>query len=73
MIQIAKAHGSDLERISELYGVTRVSLWEPDRSVSRRARECWTHWGTHGTVLRPDQPESVWWAPIEWLWWRIWR
>lgn len=68
---IPMARGPALEHLAEIYGVSRVSVMEPDRSLRRRSRECWDHWGHYGTALRPAGPEAAWWAPLEWGWWRF--
>jgi hypothetical protein len=70
VIHLDKAHGADLERIGELHGVTRFSVWEPEKYLVHRVTECWRHWGSYATQLRPDPPRTAWWAPIEWVWWR---
>jgi hypothetical protein len=73
MIPVGKAHGRYLEKLSELNGVKRESIWEPEWSLGGRVIECWKRLGTHGT-MRPSAPHAtVWWAPLEWIWWRIWR
>ena len=59
-----KAHGEALELIAFSVAVIRVSVWEPERSLNRRAIHMmkFSSWGS--------TPERTWWAPLEWAWWR---